>query len=222
MASKRSPQQLLDDHLHDVREVLAIPKMIRGHNDKILQITKTAIIFITASFEHFVETLAEDAFQFLLQHSKEPADIPERIRNLVAARYAKEAAPQFVWRFAGDGWRTVLQQYQDEVVRKHIGSFSNPTIDNIDALFAELIGLKHVSRRWSYKPGRYQAVRIYQQFLQDRHAIVHRNQDPKAPSIFYARRYLELVETIARQTIAAVDEHLGKLTARSARVHGGL
>lgn len=58
-------------------------------------------------------------------------------------------------------------------------------------------------------------MEIYTQFLNDRHVIVHRNEEPTAPSIFYARRYLELIEIIAKQTAVIVDDHLKKLTKTS-------
>lgn len=208
---KQTPLRLLDANLQDVRELLEIPKLIRGHRNKILQISKTTIVFITASFERFIEALAEDAFHFLLQCCKKPEDVPEKIRNLIAARFINWSDPRTPWTFAGDGWRAVLLKYHDEIVKKHIGSFNTPTPDNIDSLFSELIGLRHVSAQWSFQPKRYNTVKIYTQFLTDRHVIVHRNEEPTAPSIFYARRYLELIEAIAPQTAAIVDGHLRKL-----------
>lgn len=208
---KQTSLHLLDANLQDIRELLEIPKLIRGHRNKILQLNKTAIVFITASFERFIEALAEDAFHFLLQCCKRPEDIPDKIRNLVAARFINSSDPRIPWTFAGDGWQTVLLKYRDEIVKKHVGSFNTPTPDNIDSLFSELIGLRHVSTQWSFQPKRYNAVKIYTQFLTDRHVIVHRNEEPTAPSIFYARRYLELVEAIAPQTAAIVDGHLRKL-----------
>jgi len=207
---KQTPLQLLDANLQDVRELLEIPKLIRGHRNKILQINKTAIVFITASFERFIEGLAEDAFRFLLQSCGKPEDVPSKIRNLVGSRFTNSPDPKTPWMFAGEGWRVVLLKYRDEIVKKHIGSFNTPTPDNIDSLFSELIGLRHVSAKWTFQPKRYNAVDIYTRFLTDRHVIVHRNEEPTAPSIFYARRYLELVETIAQQTAAIVDEHLKK------------
>ena len=189
--------------------------MIRGHRNKILQINKTAIVFITASFERFIEALAEDAFEFLFQHCQVPEDVPAKIRNIVASRFIKSSDPGIPWTFAGDGWRTVMLEFREEIVKKHVGSFNTPSTDNIDCLFSELIGLKHVSTHWSFKPKRYNAVKIYTQFLNDRHVIVHRNEEPTAPSIFYARRYLELIETIAKQTAVIVDDYLKKLTNTS-------
>lgn len=208
---KQTPLHLLDANLQDVRELLEIPKLIRGHRNKILQINKTAIVFITASFERFIEVLAEEAFHFLLQCCKKPEDVPEKIRNLVAARFTNSPNPRTPWTFAGDGWRAVLLKHRDEIVKKHIGSFNTPTPDNIDSLFSELIGLRHVSTQWSFQSKRYNAVDIYMRFLTDRHVIVHRNEEPTAPSIFYARRYLELIEAIAPQTAATVDGYLRKL-----------
>lgn len=208
---KLTPLQLLDANLQDVRELFGIPKLIRGHRNKILQLNKTAIVFITASFERFIEALAEDAVYSLLHYCKEPDNVPEKIRNLVGARFANSPDPRIPWKFAGDGWRAALLKYRDEIVEKHVGAFNTPTPDNIDSLFSDLIGLKHISTQWSFQPKRYNAVDLYVQFLTDRHVIVHRNEEPTAPSIFYGKRYLELIETIAPQTVKIVEEHLKKV-----------
>lgn len=147
---KRISLQLLDANLQDVRELLGIPKLIRGHRNKILQINKTAVVFITASFERFIEALAEDAFEFILQFCLVPEDVPTKIRNIVATRFIKSSDPAIPWTFAGDGWRTVMLEYREEIVRKHVGSFNTPSPDNIDGLFTELIGLRHISTHWSF------------------------------------------------------------------------
>lgn len=209
---KQESLGLLDANLQDVAELLEIPKLIPGRRDKILQINKAAIVLITASFESFVETLAENALDFMIESCQKPDDIPEKIRNLVGSRYTNSPNPAMPWTFAGDGWRSILLKYREEVVRKYTGSFNTASPENIDNLFAELIGIKNISTCWSFQPKRYNTIDIYRRFLVDRHKIAHKNEGPAAPSIFYARRYKDLVETIAAQTAEAVERHLLQLS----------
>lgn len=201
--------RLLDANLQDVNELLSIPKLIPGHRYKILQINKTAIVFITASFEIFIESLAEEAFNYLVNRCETPEDIPNKIKNIIASRFINSSDIKIPWTFAGDGWRDVLLNYSQDIVKKYVGSFNTPKPDNIDSLFLELIGLKNISLNWSYKPERYSegAVEIYKRYLKDRHVIVHRNDDPTAPSIFYARRYQDIIKTISKQSADAIENH---------------
>jgi hypothetical protein len=205
--------RLLDANLQDVSELFSIPKLIPGHRYKILQINKTAIVFITASFEVFIESLAEESFNYLINQCDTPEDIPRKIRNLVASSFINSTDIKIPWSFAGDGWRDVLLKYNQDIVKKYVGPFNTPKPENIDSLFSDLIGLKNISSNWSFEPERFSegAIKIYERYLNDRHVIVHRNDDPRAPSIFYARRYKDIVETISKQSANAIEMHFEKI-----------
>ena len=111
------------------------------HNVQVLH--KGAIVLLVAGWESFVEELATNTFDFLLDKSKDPSIFPKKVLAL-AGRPLRECDDETeVWKLAGDKWRDVLIEHRDQLLDRHIGKLHSPKPDNVDDLFRNLACIIH-------------------------------------------------------------------------------
>jgi hypothetical protein len=195
---KMLPIDNLESNLADVKALYRIVKSIIGNNNQIFQINKSSIVLITASFEIFIEDLANYWFNHLIKKIQDPNDIPSRIRIGIGTKLLNTKNPKEIWKLAGPGWKAVLLNYKEETLKKETGFFNNPIPDNIDKLFLSLFGIDSITKHWKYK-GK-SARKTVKDFILTRHKIVHKNANSFPPSIYYSKRYLEIIEKVAKDT----------------------
>jgi hypothetical protein len=122
-----------------------------GRRRNVEVLNKSAIIFICASFEAFVETLASEAFQHLVLDAKSADDLPKPIRKAIAESLKRDKNELRAWDLAGEGWRVVGEQYRESVIKSYTGPFNTPKPHNIKELMRELVGLDDLPSHWKWK-----------------------------------------------------------------------
>jgi hypothetical protein len=145
----------LRENLNEVSQLLKIHSKIAGptvgakHDVEVLN--KSGIVLLVACWEAFVEDLATIAFQLQLKRANYPNDFPSEVLLAVAKRIKEDRAyEKRVWELAGEGWKTVLRQYQDSSL-KLIRRFHTPKPQPIDDLFKSLLGIARISKKWSWQ-----------------------------------------------------------------------
>ncbi len=114
-----------------------------GRRFKLEALNKGAIVLLVACWEAYVEDLARERFERMVKICRNPNRLPGNVRAL-AGKNLKEKE---IWKLAGEGWRDVMLQYLDQV----LDAFHTPRSQNVDNLFAKLLGWEDVSSCWKWK-----------------------------------------------------------------------
>jgi hypothetical protein len=200
-------------NLKEVRRLVeihgAVAGVTRGGKHNVEVLNKSAIVLLVACWESFVEDLAEVAFALLLRRAKEPSAFPSKVLTLASKRLRSDNDERRVWELAGDGWKTVLRQYQGRVLQRYMGTLNTPKPDKIDDLFRDLLGIPAVSRSWSWHLCRPAKARArLNRLVTLRGAISHRVTAPRAVQKRDVVAAIALVERLATTTHNAVDRAL--------------
>jgi hypothetical protein len=142
-------------NLQDVTRLTEIHTQLSGkspgrkHGVEVLN--KSAIVLLVACWESFIEGLATNSFDALLKRARTPQVFPNKVLALSGTELKQQPNDTAIWTLAGHGWRSVLQAHRDEVLERHVGKLNTPKPEQINSLFECLIGLKDVTRCWSYR-----------------------------------------------------------------------
>ncbi len=205
--------QRYQSKLSDIRDLFEIADLLpgaskgergrRSENQKVLH--KSAIVLLTASWETYVENLLIESVDFLSSKAHTPDVLPIDLRKSIS-KYDKNEL--FHWQFSGDNWRIITSTY----IRHSLRNFNTPKSSNIIEVFSSHLGIIDISKSWSRRnKAQEQAVETLDEWLNERHKIVHGDlSDPR-----YLKRdvisYQEFLEKTVSLTDEAVKKHLKKL-----------
>lgn len=157
---------------------------------------KSALVLVVASWEAFIEDVAMEAFDFMLAQATTPSVYPAKVLVLASAKLTESKDVRSVWELAGDGWRTVLLAYRDEVRNGLVEPFHSPRADKIDILIESLVGYRVISTAWHWKGTSVMSARSrLDELINRRGEIAHRVR-PRAP--VYQREVAQAIDLISR------------------------
>jgi hypothetical protein len=161
------------ERLVDIHKKLGGGGPGRRHNLEVLN--RSALVLLVACWEAFVEDLAAQAFQALLDGAPEPDVFPAGVLTLASKSRRESPDPRKVWDLAGKGWRQVLMDHRDVVLDRYIGKWNTPKPSQVDELLEKLIGFSKCSSHWSWRGvSRSAAVDRLEKLVTRRGAIAHR------------------------------------------------
>ena len=186
-----------------------------GNKTGINVLNKSAIVLVVACWEAFIEDLAKNAFNKLLEYCSTPNQLPKPIRTFVMEYIKKDPNQERAWDLAGEGWKEILEEYKEVVLQRYLFRFNTPTQENIDNLFLELIGFKRLSKFWVWEWNTNSRVcNRLQGLIQQRHQIAHQVQASKAPRKDDVLTSTRLVQSLAAVTSNRVALYLYKVTKK--------
>jgi len=103
---------------------------------------RAAIVMITACWQTYIEDLFRENFERLLSSFDDPGKIPGAIKEDIYNKNKNKR--DYVWKFAGDGWKKILKEWSDE----KLDQFNTPSNKKVDSLF-KYLGLRNLSDCWS-------------------------------------------------------------------------
>lgn len=206
---KTSPRNRFEQNSEDVQVLLDIHGRLTGHapgkRHGVDVLNRSALIFITACWEAYVEDLCKWAFFTLLKHSKTARDFPERPRNSATSSIFTKNNPKDIWRLAGSGWRNVMDQY----LKSRLGRFNTPTSENISELFEKTIGLKNLPSRWRWKgTSAERAAEKLNRYIRIRGRIAHRTKQSKPVHKSHAKQFYAHIRQLVNCTERVVHTYL--------------
>lgn len=213
----------LKGNLAEVDRLLEIHSEIAGatvgRKYKVEVLNRSALVLLVACWEAFVEDLATNAFDFLLKNSDSPDVFSKRV--LVAATRELRTDPDEsrIWAIAGDNWKRVLAMHRDATLKRYVGKLNTPRPEQVDSLFEELIGLRSLSKEWSWqKNPNADVLERLGHLIKRRGAIAHRVSEGAAVHKAYVRRSAEMIIRTSSISSNRVRDHLkiqtGKLPWR--------
>lgn len=219
LATSSKAMDNLFSNMNDVIQLVKLHVTLTGQEPGrrfgVEVLNKSAIVLVTACWEAYIEDLAEEAFDFLLDASLDHSGIPTKVQGLVGRSLKEEPDDKSVWKMADEGWRTVLQNYKANVLKRYTGTLNTPRPDKIDKIFEELIGLQNLSSRWAWRHmSSGEAVNRLTKYIELRGAIAHRVSVRTAVRKSDAVEYASFVLRLAAKTTNTVGKYLTDITGQ--------
>ncbi len=200
-------------NLKEVERLMEIHTKIAGSTvgakHKVEVLNKSGIVLLVACWEAFIEDLAEVSFQLQLRRAERPDVFSSKVLTLASKKLREDKDERRVWELAGVGWKTVLHDHQDQVLKRYIGNLNTPKPKQIDELFASLIAVPKVSKKWSWhrcNPAKARAR--LNKLVMLRGAIAHRVSTPRSVLKRDVVRAASFVGRLAVATHNAVNTSL--------------
>ncbi|WP_139381070.1 HEPN domain-containing protein [Pseudomonas ogarae] len=186
----------------------------RGRRVGMECLNKSAIVLILASWEAFVEDLAESAFDCMLENAGAHTAFPAHVLNLAWADF-KKTNTNDAFSSIATGWKDILKSHRATILDKHIvrGGFNTPSADNCNNIFAQLIGLTSFSSCWNWKITRTNMTRAdaeseLSSLINLRGEVAHRTATAKAVQKTVVLKFAKLITRLAVRSHNSVRDYL--------------
>lgn len=213
-------KQVFEVNKADIEQLWAIHEDYAGEGPGrkrgVEVLNRSAIIFVTACWESYIEDLAVEAFDYLLLNARDSTVIPNKVKSLAVKGLREDKNPLTVWEIADGGWRDVVARHKVEVHKAWLEKFNTPKTAQVNGLYENMIGLNQLSSYWRWKKmNSVKAEAALDDFITIRGNIAHRIRDAKPVAKNTGKRYLTHVSQIVERCESAVSAHLKDLTGVS-------
>ena len=218
MAKSRSGKaphmESLNENISDVQRLLTIAAKTSSHTDKKI-LRNGAIVLFTASWEAFIEDLADASFKFLSKNAKTHNKLPISVKRHVAKKINVGKDPLQLWLLADSGWKTVLKKHGKSIIENWIGPLNTPNYKRVDDMFECLIGLKNLSNEWQWSGISAKDVKKkLDRYIDLRGQIAHRNSADQTIKTGLVYEYTEFIYRLAVRSHNTTRKHLFNQTKK--------
>lgn len=208
-----SPIVNLNNSMADVKRLLEIHADIggteKGRRWGITVLNKSAVLFVAAAWEAFVEDVATQSIDHILSQANDHESIPLPLRRAAAKKLEEHPNEIAVWELAGVGWKSVVTRYRDDVIKSEISTFNTPKPHNVNALFKKLFGFENISTNWGWSGmSSASACTKLRKFIETRGAIAHRGDLPQTVTRAYVEGHTKFINRLAVRTSNVVREEV--------------
>ena len=184
----------------DIHEELTGTK--RGRRYGVEVINDASVVFVVACWEAFVEDSARQAIQHYVSLAREPKDLPKVVLRSVAANLREDKNEIRIWDLAADGWETVVKDYEDEIIARHLGPFNTPKANNVKDLYRKLIGLDDVTDKWRWpRMSSTNAKMRLNKLVATRGAIAHRGDPVEKVTKDYVLKRVDFIIRLSGKNV---------------------
>jgi RiboL-PSP-HEPN len=186
----------------------------KGRKHRVDVLNRSAIVFISACWESYIEDVAVEAFDFLLSKADTPDLIPAKVRT-IASRELREAKDERrIWELAGSGWQKVLENHRNMVRETWLKDFNTPKSRQVSDLFSGLIGLSDITASWTWNAmSAEQARQKLDQYITIRGNIAHRIKHDETVYKNWGKGFLLHVVRLVEKSDEIINNHLHSLIA---------
>lgn len=152
----RIPTLRFKENLDEVEKLLGIHVSLTGNrpgrrHQAVDVLNKSAILFLCASFEAFIEDLAKSSYDHIVAHAPSPDHLPLALRKKISLELKESKHDLSVWSMAGEGWKNVANDYKTRMLKKHVDAFNTPKPAKIHELFKELMGYEELDQCFQWR-----------------------------------------------------------------------
>jgi hypothetical protein len=209
----KSPIRHLNESMKDARRLMEIHKDVggtgQGRRYGLDVLNKSGVMFVSAAWEAFIEEVAIQAIDHILKKAPSHDKVPLPIRKATAKGLEGDKNELKVWGLAGDGWKSVVRTYRDQVVKEEISTFNTPKPHNVDALYKKLLGIGSITASWNWKgmsvTNSKEKLKL---FMETRGAIAHRGELDFTINKFYVENHRKFINRLAVRTSNIVRENV--------------
>ncbi|OPB02368.1 HEPN domain-containing protein [Pseudomonas synxantha] len=201
----------------DIERLWEIHGIVAGHGVGrkfgVEVLNRSAIVFITACWESFIEDLATQSFDFLLANAKNHEVIPAKVRNYAARKLVDVKDPSRLWDLADGGWRNILSAHKQSVYDDWVGTLNTPKTPQVNALYSQLLGIPKLSECWYWqKMSAVNAESKLDEYITIRGNIAHRIRDENPIPKLVPQNFLVHIAQLVDRTESYVENYLFELT----------
>lgn len=199
--------------ISDIHRLFTIHETIAGtapgRRFELEVLNKSAILFISAYWEKYIEEMVTEAFEFMLKECDNPAVFPPKARAIVAKPLREAQDENRIWELAGDGWKTILRKNKQKVLEELVLTLNTPSYKNIDEVAAKVIGLRSLSSMWKWKSMSAQNAKDrLEKLINVRGSIAHTGSHDSPVRKKDAEDYLNFIEALVSKTDHAVYNYI--------------
>ena len=209
-----TPFKNLRDNMKDVIRLLEIHERIggqqRGRRYGMEVLNKSAVVLACANWESFIEDVAKQAMNHVIDNADNWKRLPKLVTQEIAKRLKNDKHELSVWNLAGLGWKKVVRDYRDQVIREELRPFNTPRTSNIDKLFEKLLGIADIRKSWCWqKMSRRKASEYLDEFVRRRGTIAHKGSlDQSVTKAYVEQRVLFLLRLAVKTSNSLWEEVL--------------
>lgn len=101
---------------------------------------RAAFVFVAACWESYIEDVATEAFDFLLQSAVTPDIFPAKVRVLASRHLLKDKDERRIWELV-TGWKDILKAHRQAILEVSLWGFNTPKTRQVRELFGSLLDL---------------------------------------------------------------------------------
>ena len=181
----------------------------RGRKYRVDVINRAAIVFICACWESFVEDLAADGLDFLVQRAPDAKRIPNKLKGKIYDSLDSKNGPKVWDSLTDESWRELLISRRSEIMEDWLGKFHTPKAEKVAGLFEGLLGLRDIREAWFWqKMSKRRACEKLDELVRIRGAIAHRTVHDETIHKSWTKDYLGHIAKLVDKTEIAVGKHL--------------
>jgi len=201
------------ENKNDILILWHIHKEVSGkgsaNNKRADVLNRSAIVFVSACWESYVEYVAMEAFDYLIANARIASVVPQKVKALASRELREAKDERAIWELADDGWRAVLQRHRHSIREKWIRDFNTPKTLQVNALFSDLLGMSPVSHKWNWPNTTHeQAALQLDYFLTIRGNISHRTKHQTVVHKSAAKSFLNHVARLVDVIDTSVADHV--------------
>ena len=197
------------ERLLDIHQTITGTGPVRRRTVQVLN--KSAVLLLVATWEAYVEDLAILACRFVVENASDTTEVPERALVQTSRRLERDKRDNSIWRLSGDGWKNeLLAQAEIEASR-----LNSPSAENIDKLFENTLGLRHLSQNWYWAGGsRTSTINRLDKLIDIRGEIAHRVAVNDAVTKAYVRRSIALILRLGAVSSNRVHTYISNIVGK--------
>ena len=207
------------DTMRDIRALLDLSSTDAGR-EHALVIYRSTVVLMVASWEQYVEQLAERSVSTLTDRLRDAGTLPEDVKQSVAMFSVKiergnpKAYSDSVWQFSDKGWKDAYISYCKAATSEL--NTASPT--NIRELYKNILGIRDVTSKWCFEDLATMDCCVRMADLVDlRHDIAHgANNRAGELEEGFLRSRVEFMTKIAQDMYSTVFNHTAELSCKQA------
>jgi hypothetical protein len=210
----------LNSSLNDIRALLDLSLTGSVKEDQRKVIFRSAIVLLIASWEQYIEQLADNSIIVLTNRLRNSNALPEDVKQAVALFNVPEKrnnAHEFsrsVWLLADKGWKKSYKNYCKNLT----SSLNTASTKNVKELYLHILGIRDVTSNWHFHIlNTEQCVTKLNDLVNLRHDIAHgantRDNELTEEKI---REQTEFVSSIADETFQTIFDRTAELSQTQA------
>ncbi len=209
----------LVENISEVERLMEIHKgtagSAPGYKHNLAVLNKSGIVLLVACWEAFIEDLAQNAFEFMLDASVKHTTFPNEVLTSSSKCLKNSKDNRDVWKLAGDGWKKVLTDHKSELFKNNIGKLNTPKPAQVDYLYKSLLGISSLSSKWKWTGMSVSKSKDkLTKLVELRGAIAHRVSTSSGVHKSVVEDHSSFIHLLAVKSSNAVSNHVIKCTGQ--------
>lgn len=213
----------LDNLSNSLHDILSLIELSISADDEMQKnvVYRSAIVLLIASWEQYIEQLAEKAVLTLTDRLRNSIPIPEKVKQCVSSLIIIEDKSKnikkfsdAIWKFSDKGWKKEYIKYCKDTTSK----LNTASSINVIEIYKKILGIKDITNNWNFKnQNPSQCSEMLDDLMDLRHDIAHgANHRASELSKELITEKVKFILEIANNTFEVVFNEITKISISQA------